>query len=356
MSDVPLGAMLSGGLDSSLIVALMAKHMSQPVDTFAVGFAGADSELRRRPPRRLGARRPPPRDRGGARHGPRGARAADLAPRRAARGPVVARLPRPQRVRRQARDRRPLGPGRRRAARRLPQAPGRLDRRALAAPAAPGRVAPRARASAAAPGRAGRLADALEASDPAARVLATSGLVHAELQPAVVRRRARRARRRGRPRAARPAHPACPGPVRWRQPSTSTRGWGLSTTCSPTSTAPRWPARSRSASRSSTTSWSSCAHASPPATRSTGCRASTCCAARRSGLVPDFVLDKRKRGFFNEAVGSWVGASGGALVDDLLLAPNPAYASVVDPAAVAGAVARMARRPEWQREPAARAA
>lgn len=44
VADVPVGVLLSGGLDSSLIVGLLAEHSSQQIETFSIGFETVGDE------------------------------------------------------------------------------------------------------------------------------------------------------------------------------------------------------------------------------------------------------------------------------------------------------------------------
>ena len=57
VSDVPFGAFLSGGVDSSLVVALMSRTLRSPVRTFAVGFSGVGEDMSELPYARLVAER-----------------------------------------------------------------------------------------------------------------------------------------------------------------------------------------------------------------------------------------------------------------------------------------------------------
>lgn len=61
VSDVPLGAFLSGGVDSSLVVAMMARATGQPVETFTMGFGGNTALVDERPYAKLLADRYPVR-------------------------------------------------------------------------------------------------------------------------------------------------------------------------------------------------------------------------------------------------------------------------------------------------------
>ena len=336
MSDVPLGAMLSGGLDSSMIVALMARHMSEPVKTFAVGFAGEDSEL---PDARRVA------DAFGADH-----RELELEGRTSPEdlGRLVWHLDEP------LADLSSLGflPLCELARRDVTVAlsgqgadelfGGYRKHRVASLAAAWSRFPsmPRAAVGATlrrAPGRAARLADALQAADPVARLIASSGLVQPDLRAdlfgGALAEHAGAAQAVAEDRLA-----GAPGGGPLESALYLDARMGLvddmltyfdraSMACSLEVRVPFLDHELVELSAQI-----------PPEHKVRRLRGKHVLRLAAHGQVPEFVLAKRKRGFFNESIASWVTAGDDALVNRLLLAPDPAYAAVIPPAAVKRAV------------------
>ena len=334
MSDVPLGAMLSGGLDSSLIVALMARHMDQPVKTFSVGFAGEDSEL---PDARRIAE-----FNGADHHELEVALSTDadeltrlawhldepladlsavgfLALCELAVSKVTVAL---------------SGQG-------ADELLGGYRKHRVASLAEHWTRVPSPMRSAAAvalrhgPGRSRKLLDALESRDPVARLLASSGLVHPDLRAGIFQgalaeqadaaERVMRDHLAGAPGAA---------PVEGALYLDAKLGLvdDMLTYFDRASMACSLEVRVPFLDHEFV---ELCATI-PTDVKVRRLQGKHVLRRAAKGLVPDFVLERKKRGFFNEQVGTWL--SGGGIVERLLLAPDPAYARVVDRAVVERAV------------------
>ena len=336
MSDVPLGAMLSGGLDSSLIVALMARHMTESLETFAVGFAGEDSEL---PDAKRVA------DRLGANHHEL---EVDLQSDPATLSRLIWHLDEP------LADLSSVGflslcelaAGHVTVALSGQGADelfgGYRKHRVASLAESWTRVPGGMRNSAAsalrrAPGRAARLADALEAGDPVQRLLASSGYVrgdlHGQLFGGALAEHANAAER-----VVRGTLAGAPGAAPLEAALYMDARLGLvddmltyfdraSMACS---LEVRVPFLDHELVEL-------CAKI-PTEHKVHRLQGKHVLRLASRGLVPDFVLAKRKRGFFNESIGTWLGAGNGAVLDDVLLRRDPAYAEIIDPMAVRRAV------------------
>jgi asparagine synthase (glutamine-hydrolysing) len=337
MADVPLGAMLSGGLDSSLIVGLMARHLDQPVKTFSVGFAGEASEL------------------------PDAARIAEFngADHHAlelelATGPeelveLAWHLDEPL-ADLSALGFRSLCELARRdvtvalSGQGADELFGGYRKHRVAALAGHWRATPAlVRAAGAAalrhgPGRAGRLLEALQAPDPAARLMASSGLVHEDLRGDLFGgalaghggAAERILHEAGRPVAGK-------GPLAGALYLDAKLGLvdDMLTYFDRTSMACSLEVRVPFLDHELV----ELAATIPESVKVRRLQGKHVLRQAAKGLVPDFVLTRRKQGFFNEAVAPWLGSGGGATVDRLLCGPDPALAAVVDPAVVRRAVA-----------------
>jgi asparagine synthase (glutamine-hydrolysing) len=334
MSDVPLGAMLSGGLDSSLIVALMARHMDEPVKTFSVGFTG-DSEGNE-----LADARRVAESFGTSHHElelPLSSSVdelsrlawhmdeplADLSAlgftalcELAARHVTVALS----------------GQG-------ADELLGGYRRHRLAAIAGSWHRLPsplRAAGSALLRGGGARfdsITEALQARDPVARMIGSIGLLQPDLRGELYSGAlAEHAGAAESQMAARLNGSAGAVPLeaamyleaqlglvddRLHYFDRASMAWSLEV---------RVPFLDHRLVEL-------CA-SFPPNVKANATEGKRALRRAARGLVPDFVLDKRKLGFFSASVGGWLDSEAGALVDELLLADAPRYAQVVDPALV----------------------
>ena len=169
------------------------------------------------------------------------------------------------------------------------------------------------------PGRAGRLAEALQSPDPVARLIASAGLVHPDLRRRAVRRSARRARRTRRARIAAGHLAEAPGAAPLEAALFLDARLGLvddmltyfdraSMACSLEVRVPFLDHEFVEL----------CARV-PAAVKVRRLQGKHVLREAARAHVPGFVLEKRKRGFFNEAVGAWLAAGDGEMVE-----PRPA--------------------------------
>jgi asparagine synthase (glutamine-hydrolysing) len=330
MSDVPLGAMLSGGLDSSVIVALMARHMREPVKTFAIGFRGVGeaSELgdARRVAQALGADHheielPLTAELGAlerlAWHMDEPVRSLSalgfLALSELAASKVTVALSG------QGADE--LFAGYRKH--RVMSVAGTWQRMPAAL------RAPLAAIAARGPGDIPRLASALQSPDPVSRLLASSGLVRPELRAelfsgalaehADAARRAAGAHLNG----AASATPLAAGLYLDAQLGLVDDMLHYFDRASMAhSLEVRVPFLDHRLVET--------AARMPDAVKVRRGETKHVLRTAARGLVPDFVLDKRKLGFFAASTSQWLGAGDGAIVDEVLLGSDPRYAEVVE--------------------------
>jgi asparagine synthase (glutamine-hydrolysing) len=340
MADVPLGAMLSGGLDSSIIVAMMARHMDQPVKTFAVGFegTGAGNELgdAARVAHALGADHHELELPLQSSHEDLASLAwhldepvSDLSSLGfvalcglAAEHVTVA-------LSGQGADEL-LGGYRRHLLAGLAgtwqRVPGPLRRAAaVGARVGPSKLTP--------------LLEGLQAADPVARMLSSITLLHPDLRSEVYG--GALAEYAGA--AERLAHDAL-GPARGAVPleaalylesqlgladdrlhyfDRASMAWSLEV---------RVPFLDHHVVEAFT--------ALPPNVKVRGMEGKRALRGAAKGLVPDFVLEKPKLGFFSASVDSWLTAGGDSIVDRLLLNGSPRCAEVIDPGVIGRIVGR----------------